>query len=74
MPTSHPPVLPPPARRWSSTTGIPADVAIRAASILVIMPPVPTAVPRVTMSMPARSASLHISLILRAPGLAGLVV
>ena len=40
----------------ASTTGMPVEVAIDAASSLVIMPPVPTAEPRRETSMPSRSA------------------
>ena len=75
-------------RRWPSSTsrasaalattvGIPASVAIMAASTLVAIPPVPTATvppaparPRVT---PARSARLRTSVIRRAPGWRGSV-
>ena len=57
-----------------STVGIPAEVAIRAASILVIMPPVPTAEPREATSTPARSCSACTSVILVAAGSDGLVV
>ena len=52
-----------------STTGMPARVAIRAASTLVTMPPVPTparpALPRVT---PARSSSWRTSGMRVTPG------
>ena len=42
---------------------MPAEVAIRAASIFVTMPPVPTADPRRETSTPTRSASLRTSVI-----------
>ena len=53
------------------TTGIPAEVAIAAASTLVRMPPVPTADPTREVSTEASSARLCTSAIRRAPGLAG---
>ncbi len=72
VPTSAPPSA---ADAWSaavSTTGMPAPVAIRAASTLVTMPPVPTpAAPGDPMVTASRSAAERTSGSSRAPGRLG---
>ena len=58
-----------------STTGTPRAAAIRAASTLVTMPPVPTpALPALPMSMPSRSPGPRTSVMCEVPGVAGFAV
>src|SRR6478672_4418112 len=69
VPTRSPASAAPACSAAASTTGIPAPVAIRAASTLVCMPPVPTpAAPALPIRTRSRSASVATSPISVLPG------